>query len=358
MHHLVRHGALRPAALRRPHECHASPVGAATWTELVDRARLAPSPHNTQPWRLRVRSDVEAELFAPVERLLPVEDPDGRFLTAGVGIFLEALDVAAGSRDLELDVEPLLPPLGRDASETAHVARLALRPRTAPAPYPADLLERRRTSRLPYDGRAVPSAVLERLAGVAAAAGYAATFTTDAETVRWVVRLNAATMFDDLREDDRREEIAHWTRLSEAEARERADGFSPRCLGFPAPLLGLFLRHHALCGPRPLRSLLTRVYLRSMRGTATVGWIAGPWDTPRACLEAGRMLMRFWLALTAEGLYMHPFGSVITNRRSRARLTERLAVDEREGEVWLLFRLGYSAEPPRSERLPAAAVVE
>jgi hypothetical protein len=191
-----------------------------------------------------------------------------------------------------------------------------------------------------------------------AEAGHRVTFTSDAEAVGWVVRLNAETLFDDLGEDDRREEIAHWTRLSEAEALRRADGFSPRCLGFPAPLLRLFLRHHAVCRLRPLRALLTRIYLRSMRGTATVGWIAGPWGTRQDCFEAGRMLMRFWLALTAEGLHLQPFGSVITNPRSHARLAERLAGHEEEAEVWLLFRLGFSAEPPRSARLPAAAVVE
>jgi len=43
---------------------------------------------------------------------------------------------------------------------------------------------------------------------------------------------------------------------------------------------------------------------------------------------------------------------VITNARSHRRMAERLSESE-EGhrEVWLLLRLGYSAEPPRSKRL-------
>jgi nitroreductase len=332
-------------------------VAAAPWLDLVEDARLAPSPHNTQPWRVAVRSTTEADLYAPLDRLLPVEDPDGRFLTAGTGIFLETLDVAAAARGLRLEYDPLLPHLGIDAAEPALVARLSLHPSRSNGDFPLELLERRRTSRLPYDGRPAPDEALDELNAIAESFGHRASFSSDPELVRFVLDLNAATLFDDLVEDNRRSEIADWTRRSEDEASRRADGFSPGCLGFPPALISLFLDRHRLCEPRLVRALLTRIYLRSMRGTATVGWIAGPWRTPRQWLDAGRMLMRFWLALTAQGLYLQPFGSVITNPRSHARLAQHLSADEDESEIWLLFRLGFSAEPPRSARRPAAEVV-
>jgi nitroreductase len=333
------------------------PVDAAPWLDLVEDARLAPSPHNTQPWRVVPRSAQEADLYAPVDRLLPVEDPDGRFLTAGTGIFLEALEVAAAARGLRLASEPCFPDLGVAATEPALVARLTLHEGAQNRHFPRELLERRRTSRLPYDGRPAPPRALGELADIVQSFGHRATFSSDPELVRFVLDLNALTVFDDLTEDDRREEIGDWTRRTDAEAARRADGFSPSCLGFSPPLIRFFFDHHRLCEPRLIRALLTRIYLRSMRGTATVGWIAGPWTTPREWLDAGHMLMRFWLALTAHGLYLQPFGSVITNPRSHARLAERLSVGEADGEIWLLLRIGYSAEPPRSARRPAAEVV-
>lgn len=329
----------------------------AIWTELVEEARFAPSPHNTQPWRVRPRSEHEADLEAPVGRLLPVEDPEGRFLTATVGIFLEALDVAAAARGLALAYEPLHPQLGDRAAEPSLAARLRLEPRNGRPSQPVELLRRRRTARGRYDGRPVEAPALAELAEIASAFGHTASFTSDPETVAWVVGLNADTLFDDLREDDRREEIAQWTHFSDAAAERAGDGFSPESLGFPGALVRLLFRHHRLCEPRLVRALLRRLYLRGTGGAATVGWIAGPWSTPEAQLEAGRMLLRFWLALTAHGLHLHPFGSVITNPGAHARLVERLGVDEREGEVWLLLRLGYCAEPPRSARRPAAEVV-
>jgi nitroreductase len=343
--------------LLRPRVADERPVNAAPWLELVEDARLAPSPHNTQPWRVAPRSANEAELYAPVERLLPVEDPDGRFLTAGTGIFLEALAIAAAARGLRLEYEPFFPDLGVEGAEPALVARLTLYSSAANGHFPVELLERRRTSRLPYDGRPAPEGALRELTAIAESFGHRAAFTSDPELVRFVLDLNALTVFDDLTEDDRRREIGDWTRRSDDEATRLGDGFSPSCLGFPPALIRLFFEHHRLCEPRLMRALLKRIYLRSMRGTRTVGWIAGPWRTPQEWLDAGRMLMRFWLALTAHGLYLQPFGSVITNPRSHARLAEQLSVDEDEGEVWLLLRLGFSAEPPRSARRPAAEVI-
>jgi hypothetical protein len=322
------------------------------WSELVEDARRAPSPHNTQAWLVEAGDDAHALLLCRAERLLPVEDPDGRFLTCGMGIFAEALRVAAGARGLALADEFLAPDLSAGATGEIGVARLALSP-GATEPHGRDALLRRRTSRLPYDGRPVAEAALADLNAVAAGFGHTARFSAEPDFVAWVLELNAATLFYDLAEDDRRAEIRHWTRTSETEAARLADGFSPRCLGFPGLVLRLFFDHHRAI--RPFEPLLRRLYLRQMRGTATVGWVAGPWATRDDWYHAGRMLLRLWLALTEHGLDLQPFGSVITNPTAHARLGERLGNET--DEVWLLLRLGYGAEPPRSARLPLEAVL-
>ena len=327
------------------------------WSEILDHARWAPSPHNTQPWLVRLISPETAELYAPRERLLPVEDPDGRFETAAQGIFLEALDVSAAKFGLTVETAPLFPALGVDADEQPLVARLRLAPRETPGRFAAELLERRRTSRVPYDGQPVDERALAELSGIAAEFGHQASFTSDPALVDWVLSLNADTVFYDLDEDDRREEIGRWTHHSQGAAQARGDGFSPRGLGFPAPLIRLFFHRHGVFRPRPVRALARRLYLRSTRGTTTVGWIAGPWTTQAECLAAGRMLLRFWLALTAHGLYLQPFGSVITSPTSHARLAEQLRVREGKREIWLLLRIGSGPEPPRSARRPPAEIL-
>lgn len=323
----------------------------APWIDLLADARLAPSPHNTQPWLIRTLSDREAELRYDPARLLSVTDPEGRFMSCALGIFAEALSIAAAARGLELECEYRGVRL-RTEEPAEPLARLTLRDGVADAAT-IELLRRRRTSRLPYDGQPVPDEVLTTLAQLAAAWAHHAGFSSDPETVSWLVELNCDTLFYDLDDDQARTEIGRWIRTSDRAARRAADGFAPSALGFPGPLVSLFFFRHGFFRRRPVRALTRRLYLRTMRGTATVGWLRGPFRTSTDCFAAGRMLLRFWLEMTRQGLVLHPFGSVITNERAHARLAERLELEENERELWLVLRLGRSDEPPPSSRLPA-----
>lgn len=54
----------------------------------------APNPHNSQAWKVRLRSDTEADLYVDRSRLLPDTDPPARQIHIGQGTFLEHLAVA------------------------------------------------------------------------------------------------------------------------------------------------------------------------------------------------------------------------------------------------------------------------
>src|SRR5512134_2886594 len=63
-------------------------------TFLVRYAVLAPSGHNTQPWRFAVGEEGIA-VFADYTRRLPVTDPDNRELQMSIGAAVMNLRVAA-----------------------------------------------------------------------------------------------------------------------------------------------------------------------------------------------------------------------------------------------------------------------
>lgn len=71
------------------------------WTDLLSTAVHAPSPHNVQPWRVRILDENEADLFIDSNRTLPREDLTGSFIILTMGMFIEArlategLDIAA-----------------------------------------------------------------------------------------------------------------------------------------------------------------------------------------------------------------------------------------------------------------------
>jgi len=195
---------------------------AARWRELLEDARWAPSPHNVQPWRLRCDADGGAALLCPPDRLLPDTDPAGLFTAVGIGCFIESLAVAAAAQDLSLTVRRT----GANPGDVEPVALLAL------APGGRDRLERaflhrRRTSRLPYDGRPVDLGLLEELERIASGFGHRWTATDDRELVDWVVALNRETLFLDMADPVARGEVGRWLRFSAAEAARVATASHP-----------------------------------------------------------------------------------------------------------------------------------
>ena len=77
---------------------------------------LAPSSHNTQPWKFRIESN-RIDLFMDEERWLKVCDGDQRELHISLGCCLENLLVAADHFGLGHQVEYL-----PDSSEPLHAA--------------------------------------------------------------------------------------------------------------------------------------------------------------------------------------------------------------------------------------------
>ena len=77
----------------------------SAWREIARYAVTCPSPHNTQPYRLRLVSSSEAEIVFLPRRGLPVGDPLGRFTWLTAGIFAEICSIAAHSLGYELQRE-------------------------------------------------------------------------------------------------------------------------------------------------------------------------------------------------------------------------------------------------------------
>src|SRR6478735_6090209 len=76
------------------------------WEQIGSLARLAPTPHNTQPFRIRPRGE-RAELLLLTERLLPREDHGNLYVAASFGTFATCLERAARHFGRELTVTPV-----------------------------------------------------------------------------------------------------------------------------------------------------------------------------------------------------------------------------------------------------------
>jgi len=328
-----------------------------TWQEVLEYARWAPSPHNTQHWKFRLLDRQRAILLYDPARLLPIEDGAARFMTAGMGILLEMMSVAAAPRGFDVKATPLNVPLDASARQPSPFANLELVARSETEPLDRELIRKRRTSRLAYDDHPVSPVVLEELSRVAEQFGHQFEHSNNPEEIAWVVGLNADTMFLDLRDDATRCEIERWVRYSQVEAQRRNDGLAASAMRFPGWLMRLFFKRNWVFQVPGVRQLCKLAYKRSMSGTPTVAWISGKFQEQPDCLAAGRMLGRLWLTMTKHDVYLHPFGSVITNPHSHQAMTKHFANAQRPHPLWLLVRLGHSDTPPRALRLPVAELI-
>src|SRR5687768_6760393 len=130
-----RRGAVRPSrpGQRRPtlratpqEDAMTTPHLTASLHHVIEAATLAPSVHNTQPWRFVLRPD-GFDLLADPGRRLPVLDPTGRLLHLSCGAALVTARTAARALGLAADVELLPDPEWPDL-----LARLTVSPGAVP----------------------------------------------------------------------------------------------------------------------------------------------------------------------------------------------------------------------------------
>lgn len=138
-----------------------------TVRSLVQRAALAPSSHNTQPWRFRATAS-SIDLMADRTRALPVNDPFDRELVISCGAALMALRTAIADAGMSARVHEL--PDQRDGDWLARV-ELTTGPPDAELASLGQFLTERRTYRKAFAAREISADIATSVAAAATAAG-------------------------------------------------------------------------------------------------------------------------------------------------------------------------------------------
>ncbi|MEO0476557.1 MAG: hypothetical protein AAF085_11400 [Planctomycetota bacterium] len=322
------------------------------WTRILHEATRAPSPHNTQPWRVRLIDPAHAELFLDAERLMPDEDPTGCFVVSAAGVFIEAVSLLCANHGLRLEThlydisldQPMIP-----------IARLTLVDSCDVIGDPSltKRLATRRTSRLPHRGQTITSKSSNQLASLAEQYGQCFEFTAEQNKIAQMMARNTQAITDDMNNRAYQKEFVGWLRSKRA-AKETRDGLAKQ--NMRVGLLDEFiLRHTPWVLRLPLlHVLIAKRYDRLLGQTDHIGWFTGPfWEYDQA-VAAGRFLLRYWLMLDQMGMGMHPLGNLATNPEAEAWFTDRFTGGRRP---WLIFRFGSTSTPPSSYRLPLKEVL-
>lgn len=331
------------------------------WQRIIEAVRYYPSPHNSQPIKISIVDGSIADIYYDLDLGLPAESYGIPFGHVCAGVFLESLHIVAAKYGYEISEELFFDDLDFASRRRLHrIARVSLAPHetTQEDTEKYEAFVRRRTNRRPYDNRLVPASIINEVEKIACAQGYTFVSTADREIVQDIVRINQATLFDDLQNDAVYDEIMHWLRFSHEEAHTKNDGLSAETMMISGKLLHFAMKHRAMWSLPIIGGVIRNVYLRTMKGVRQLGWIEGPFATTKEYIEAGRTFMKIWIYLTQQHVYIHPFGTVITNPRSHKQFVAKAHIHENDTSMaWMLFRFGYSKEPLKAFRRPAEMMI-
>ena len=328
------------------------------WKTLLETAIHAPSPHNVQPWRVRILSDDRADLLIEKYRTLPKEDPTGSFIILTMGLFIEALRILAANRSMQLDYELYQSPsqftpehIARAEGELLPFAKLSLNRSQEQragddADYHDSLFLTRRTSRISLLPVPVTDEAVEALRNLAREWGQRYEQVSVPETIERILERNIEALFSDLNAPAYHDEIVEWFRFSDRSSRRTRDGLDHRCMNTSRISFWLAAHFPKLMQLPLVRPILRSTYRRQLGIVPTIGMLAGPFWEPASAFETGRFLMRFWLELAKHYLYIHPYGNLVTNKPAAQWCEQELGVSD----IWLIFKIGFSKEPPQSYR--------
>jgi hypothetical protein len=315
----------------------------ALWHSILHIAIQAPSPHNVQPWRIKIHDQRRCTLYLDRTLMLPYTDHTGSFMISAMGMLTEAIRITAANHGWGL-CHTLLPDEG--TPELMPVAAVELLDQPGERLYPDLLFASRRTSRLPMLTTRVAPEALAALSELAGDWDQRFTAVEDPNQIERILQRNIAALSVDLNDRYYHDELAPWLRFSERQSVRARDGLDARCMAMRPLEYWLGARCPWLLEARLTGSLMRRRYRRTLGSAPAIGLIGGPFWGRASAFDAGRFLMRFWLELAQHGLSIHPLGNLVTNRSAAAWMIGATGQED----TWLVFRLGYSPQAPKSRR--------
>jgi hypothetical protein len=310
---------------------------------LVQLATLAPSVHNTQPWRFVELAD-GIDVLPDPSRQLDVLDPVGRLMHLSCGAVVHHLRI--GARGMGLDAAVELLPDGPTGERVAHLALTSGEPPTAAELALAEALLRRHTYRGRFDDRPVGDAVLALLQVTAEQEGAALTQVTGTDDqVRLEVLLDRADAAERSSEAYVAE-LALWVRDDVS----NGDGIPTSAVGSAQQRTSSVKLREFLPGQVPVSA----PGMPAPAEQPALVVLLTEQDDRRSWLQAGQALGAVLVQAADLGVVAQPLGQATDFEGFRTRLATELHL---VGSPQLVLRLGYAQAPAETPRRPVEDVL-
>jgi hypothetical protein len=300
---------------------------------LLNYAILAPSSHNTQPWKFNVSGN-GIEVFSDKTRWLTVADADQREFYISIGCAMENLLIAAGHFGYISEVQYFPEP-----NRTDLVAMVRLIPDGKLENEGSGLFQailERHTNRQPYENRTIPDSDL-RLLNNTTEKGFWLNVASDPKIkseFRDLEVLADKIQYDNI---EYKSELGYWL----GQGVMGPTGIQAKIAQFEV----LFL---------DVGKDQTRKDSDLLNNTPELGFITSSENDRTSQVKAGQLLERIWLAATASNIRVQPMSQALEVLETKTELAK--LVPDKSIYLQQTFRLGYA--PSETELTPRRPLKE
>lgn len=278
----------------------------------------APNPHNTQAWKLRLVSDLEALLYIDETRILPETDPPTRQIHIGAGCFLETLSIGASAMGYVAAID-YFPEGTYSTSDVGKkpVARIKLAASAASPDSLGKFIYKRQTNRRPsFKNAAVTNEQFAQLAAYCTDDSIKMIGINSHAEMQPLLSIFEQAMLIECQNYHLFEETRIWFRYNERERAEKRDGLSiPQTgiTGIRVPLVEWYLKHGDPKRWHSTQSIAAYmdVFRKGLKSAQGIMLLKSDTNTPLDWVKTGRLYVRISLAATKMGLQLHPYSQVL-----------------------------------------------
>ena len=286
---------------------------------ILYHASLAPSGHNSQPWRVRIEAPHSWIIEADSQRRLPCVDPQNRELFLSLGAFVENLSLAAGTMGWSADVQVIA-----NDHHDRDAIRVALR-KDRPIEYPLWRMYKRRTLKHGFLSKEIAAVDIHALSDQMD--GHLFYFPRGSSHATCIRNSAVENYRIQAGRDDAQKELVRWLRLNDQDVRRYRDGLTTEGLEISG-FNGWFVRNFV----KP-ENFLKETYRR--QGTKLMAEMAdqgGGWlvitshgQTVTDWIETGRRFERMALLAREIGIAIHPMTQVLEEQNGIAQIANHHA---------------------------------
>jgi len=298
---------------------------------ILEFASLAPSGHNTQPWKFTVEGHY-IRISPDFTRRLPVVDADDHALYISLGCALENLLLAASHFGYGGNVMYDL-----KGTNTGVIIHLYEDEALKPDPL-FEHISLRHVNRGEYTADPVPFEMLHLLQKSVQEEEVQLVLVTEDEQKEKLARLSAVAARMQFRNPAFKDELMQWIRFNQKSAEATHDGIPSGAVGAPStpPAVGrFFFRHFVSPGNEASKTA------EQLEQAPALAVLAAKENSKEGWVKLGRNFERLALTATRYNLSHSHFNMACEEEPVRRRLKETLQL---QAEPLLLLRLGFAKE--------------